>query len=75
MLFIHAWSGCDSTSSILGKGKPTFMKMVQKLKDIQTASEIMTDYWATEKEVGEATVKIFLEMYVGTKDSSSRKLM
>ena len=51
LLFIHAWSGCDSTSSILGKGKPSFMKMVQKSKDIRTASEIMTDYWATEESL------------------------
>ena len=33
----------------------------------------MTDYWATEEKVGEAAVKIFLEMYGGTKDSSLRK--
>ena len=62
----------NSTSSMLGKGKPSFMKMVQKLKDTQTASEIMIDYWATEEKVGEAAVKIFLEMYGGTKDYSLR---
>ena len=49
------------------------MKMVQKSKDTQIASEIMTDYWATEEKVGEAAVKIFLEMYGGTKDYSLRK--
>ena len=50
------------------------MKMVQKSKDIQTASEIIADYWAIEEKVGEAAVKIFLEIYGGTKDSSLRKL-
>ena len=25
LLFIHAWSGCDLTSSILGKGKPSII--------------------------------------------------
>ena len=34
----------------------------------------MTDYWATEEKVGEAAVKIFLEMYGGIKYSSLRKL-
>ena len=63
----------NSTSSILGKGKPSFMKMVQISKDTQIASEIMTDYWATEEKVGEAAVKISLEMYGGTKDYSLRK--
>ena len=75
LLFIHAWSGCDSTSSIFGKGKPSFMRLVQKSKEIQFASEeIMSDYWATEKEVGEAAVKIFTEVYGGTKYSTLRKL-
>ena len=30
LLFIYAWSGCDTTSSIFRKVKVTFMKMAQK---------------------------------------------
>ena len=30
LLFVHAWSGCDSTSAILGKGKPSFFQLVEK---------------------------------------------
>ena len=41
---------------------------------MQTVSQNMTDYWATEEKLGETAVKIFLEIYGGTKDSSLRKL-
>jgi len=30
LLFIHAWSGYDSTSTIFGKGKSSFLNLVQK---------------------------------------------
>ena len=74
LLFIHAWSGCDTTSSIFGKGKVTFMKMVQKSERMQTASEILCDFWATQDEIREASKNIFVEMYGGTKDSLLRRL-
>ena len=73
LLFIHAWSGCDSTSAILGKGKPSFLKLVKKSTVVQSASDTMSDYWAT-KEVGHAAVKIFTELYGGTTESSLRKM-
>ena len=37
LLFVHAWSGCDSTSAILGKGKPSFFQFVEKYPTIQSA--------------------------------------
>ena len=43
-LVIHAWSGYDYTSSIFGKGKVTFMNMVQKSENLQSTSEVMCDY-------------------------------
>ena len=35
----------------------------------------MSDYWATEKEVGHAAVKIFTELYGGTTESLLRKML
>ena len=40
LLFIHAWSEFDSMSSIVVKGKPSFL--ISKI--IQSVSEIMSDY-------------------------------
>ena len=56
LLFIHAWSGCDSTSATFSKGKPTFLKLLKKSWKLQNVSDIMNEYWATENDVGEAAV-------------------
>ena len=34
LLFVHVWSGCDSTSAILVKGKPSFLNLVRTSPDI-----------------------------------------
>ena len=56
LLFIHAWSGCDTTPSIMNKGKSSFFKLVQKSSVLQAASEVMTDYWAEIDDVLEAAI-------------------
>ena len=50
------------------------MKMVQKSDNVQFASEVMCDYQATKEEIREASIKIFVEMYGGTKDCLLTKL-
>ena len=62
LLFVHAWSGCNSTSAILGKGKPSFFQFVEKYPTIQSASEIMSDFWGTKNEVEEFAVKTFIQL-------------
>ena len=57
ILFIHAWSGCDSTSSIFGKGKPSFFKLVSKSQSMQRIAKIMSDQSATLEEVADASIK------------------
>ena len=57
---MHAWSVCDTTSSIFGKGKVTLMKMVKKSVNPQSASEVMCNYWATKEEIREVSIKIFI---------------
>ncbi|XP_065652097.1 uncharacterized protein LOC136079741 [Hydra vulgaris] len=74
LLFVHAWSGCDLTSSILGKRKPSFLKLLQKSNNIQSVSEIILDYWATKKEVRESAVRAFIEVFGGNAESSLRKM-
>ena len=73
LLFIHAWSGCDSTSAILGKGKPSFYNLVKKSSVMQGISDTISDYWATRTEVGQASVKAFIQLY-GGKSESLRQL-
>ena len=60
LLFVHVWSGCDSTSVILGKENHAFL--VRTRTDIQSASEIMSDFLAARNEVGEAAIQIFIKL-------------
>ena len=74
LLFVHAWSGCDSTSAILGKGKPSFLNLVRTSPDIQSASEILSDFWAARNEVGEAAIQMFIKLYGGKKNCLLQKI-
>ena len=74
LLFIHAWSGCDSTSATFSKRKPTFMKLLKKSWKLQNVSDFMNNYWATENDVGEAALATFIEIYGGSVESNLTKL-
>jgi len=69
LLFIHAWSGCDSTSTIFGKGKSSFLNLVQKSEMMQSSSRTMTDVWADQQTIGNTAVDIFVNLFGGNKKS------
>ena len=72
LLFIHAWSGCDTTSALFGKGKPSFLKLVSKSKQLQKASDVMNDFWATREEVSESAMLTFASIYGNEKKDLTR---
>ncbi|XP_066924439.1 uncharacterized protein [Clytia hemisphaerica] len=74
LLFIHAWSGCDSTSAIYNKGKTSFLNLVRKSKKMQSAAEIMTNTWTEKSKIGEVSISIFVDLYGGKDRSSLRQL-
>ena len=39
LLFLHAWSGCDSTSTIFGEGKVIIVKLLRKSKVLKQISK------------------------------------
>ena len=47
LLFTHAWSGCDTTSSIFGKGKAFAVKMLRKSAQLRECSTIITSATST----------------------------
>ena len=63
ILFIHAMTGCDTTSAPYRKGKKGLLNQILKSKMLQSVSMTMQDIWAEQSEVGEAAVKCFVEMY------------
>ena len=74
ILFIHAWSGCDSVSAIFGKGKPSFFRLASKPISMHAVSETISDYWAKSEEVSDASLKAFKELHGGNSDVSLRRM-
>lgn len=74
LLFIHAWSGCDSTSAILGKEKTAFFNIVSKSASMKAVAKTISDYCATQEEVAEASMKAFREQYGGKAIDTLRKM-
>ena len=67
--FIHAWSGCDTTSSIFNKGKPSFLNLVKKSVVVREAGRIFYSLSSTKDDIAEAGY-IFKLLYGGKSEDS-----
>ena len=65
ILFLHTFTGCDTTSAIHGQGKTSLLKKIKSPKELQRCAETISDPLAGEKEVAEAGTKVFVVMYGG----------
>ena len=74
ILFLHAWSGCDTTSAIYDQGKTSLTKKIQSSKILQALAKQIGDPLATEEVVTEAGLQVFLNMYGGDSKESLTKL-
>ena len=75
VFFGHAWSGCDKVSASCGKGKPRFLKQVNKNEELKDVSiTIMNDAWAVQGEVGKSSQIIFNITYSGKQSDTLIKL-
>lgn len=74
ILFIHAFSGCDTSSGPFGRGKNSFLTLVMKNKTMQIVSDTMNDVWAEQEQVGEAAIKAFQIIYRGKDKDTLCKL-
>lgn len=63
ILFAHAFSGCDTTSSFFNKGKKIFFSLTKKLKTIQERALIFNRQDSTHSEVIEAAKSVVCAMY------------
>ena len=57
ILFIHAWSGCDTTSAIFGHGKSLLLKKITTSPDLQRIADVFGDPWAKQEDVIEHGTK------------------
>ena len=74
LLFIHAMTGCDTTSASFGKVKKSFLNLLLKSKYLQELSAIMSDIWVEKQEIGDASIKAFITMYGGNKEDTLTSL-
>ena len=65
LLFIHAFSGCDTTSSFCGIGKGTLFSMYRNQNDkvIQSACQIFSSNNMSQADIEEAGEKVVLKIY------------
>ena len=70
LLFIHAWTGCDTTSATYGHGKAIVLKKIHVSEEIQRIAHLMYNYSVTLEEVGRAGIRLFLILF-GGKDGDS----
>lgn len=70
LLFLHSWSGCDTTSSIFGKGKGNMVNILKKSPPLQESSRVMMNPDSSQEEVGDASVTAFKVLYGGKVDQT-----
>lgn len=71
LLFIHAWSGCDTTSATFGQGKTSLIKKLQVNEEVQKISSLFCQS-STAQEIGEAGIRLFVNLYGGKEKHSLR---
>ena len=60
ILFTHAWTGCDTTSAVFGKGKTALLKKVKQSVEVQDIALVMNDVEANADKIGEAGCQLFV---------------
>ncbi|GBN66329.1 hypothetical protein AVEN_262007-1 [Araneus ventricosus] len=70
ILFLHAFSGFDSTSAVSRQEKMKFAKLLDKDAGIQKATEVFKTHHAAAREVGAACVRIIAALYESFLQSS-----
>ena len=74
ILFIHAWSGCDTTSVTFGQGKLVILKKLESSEELQSLSETFMSEGATPEDISSAGERIFVIMYNGKNEETLNSL-
>ena len=74
MLFIHAISGCDTTSRLFGVGKGRAMKKCLASKAFQESSNVFSEESSAADQVARAGEKALLVLYGGKPGTNLNRL-
>lgn len=64
-LFLHAFSGCDTTSTLFGQGKMKFLSTLKKQPHLEENAAVFLDPNATPEQVAEAGESFLVSLYGG----------
>lgn len=70
-LFIHAFSGCDSTSAFFGQGKMKMLSMFEKNPDLEKEAAIFLNTTSTPDEIAAAGERIIVALYSGNPNTQN----
>ena len=72
ILFVHAWSGCDTTSATFGHGQTNLLEKMKATEELQhtSISSLMSDPDVMAEHIGKAGIRLFVIMYDGRRDDS-----
>ena len=65
LLVIHAFGGCDTTSSIHDKGKGSILNLVQKSKEARNLCDVFLDPESSQDQISQAGIQLFVLLYKG----------
>ena len=68
ILFLHAFLGCDTTSSIFGIGKGLSIRAFNKSEQFQQCASVFCDESSSKEQVCEAGEKALIIMYNGKEE-------
>ncbi|KAF2901488.1 hypothetical protein ILUMI_04694 [Ignelater luminosus] len=63
ILFLHAFSGCDTTSALYGHDKLKLIKTLQQHASLKTTVRVFKDENAEPDVIAEAGLRFFEELY------------
>ena len=74
LLFIHGWSGRDTTSTFFNQGKTAILRKLEKSEEVQGISRLFNCSNVTQEQVAEAGLRLFDLMYQGKSEDSLNRL-
>ena len=74
LLFVHAISGCDTTSAVYGLGKAAFLKKAMKSASFREEAKKFRTSHCTKDTIEPAGEKVLVEVYGGRESDTLNKL-
>ena len=65
LLLIHAYGGCDTTSTIQDKGKAAILNLIQESKEARNLADVFMNSESSREQIIKAGIRLFVLLYKG----------